>query len=116
MILINTKNQTIITKNLIALKNLMDKSLGLIIRDIDQAVIFKTRFGIHTFLLKTPIDVIICDKTLKVQAYKKNLKPNRICLWNPIYNLVIELPAGAIKKGEINLGDTLNIHNEGETW
>ena len=69
----------------------------------------ETRFGIHTFGLKYPIDVLILDNGNKVVFLKKNLMPWRIFLWNPIYDKVLELPQGTIDKKKIKINDAVNL-------
>lgn len=78
--------------------NLKEKIQGLIGKDKPYALTINTRFGIHTFGLKFPIDVLILNNKNKVVSIKKKLKPNRIFLWNPMYKKVVELPAGTIEK------------------
>jgi uncharacterized protein len=70
-------------------------------------VYFHTRFGIHTFGLKFPIDVLILDHSNKVIKTRENLVPNQIFLWNPKYKAVLELPGGEVEKHKIKKGDTL---------
>ncbi|HSW48277.1 MAG TPA: DUF192 domain-containing protein [Candidatus Saccharimonadales bacterium] len=72
-------------------------------------VYFQTRFGIHTFSLKFPIEVVILDKNNCVVKLKENLKPNRIFLWNPIFDKIIELPSGETKRLKITLGTKLQL-------
>ena len=84
-------------------KNLKEKIQGLIGKDKPQALMLKTHFGIHTFGLKFPIDVLILNDNNKVVSIKKNLKPNRIFLWNPRYERIIELPHGTIEKKQIKI-------------
>lgn len=91
------------------LKGLKEKSLGLLFAKKASPVLIQTRFGIHTFGLKFPIDILILDSSNKVIKLKADLKPNRIFLWNPIYSKVIELPAGEIKKRNIKIGDKIEI-------
>jgi len=68
-----------------------------------------THWGIHTFGVRSPIDVVILDNNNRVAKLTQNLPPNRIFLWNPLYQHVIELPAGAIAKKKITLGSTVKI-------
>lgn len=85
------------------------KIIGLIGKDKPQIIIFKTRFGIHTFFLKFPIDLIIVSKEKRVVFIKKSVKQNKIVFWNPKYNTVIELPEGTIKKLNIKIGSILKF-------
>jgi uncharacterized protein len=90
-------------------KNLKEKVQGLIGRDEPVAIMLKTRFGIHTFGVKFPIDVLILNNGNKVMSVKENLKPNRIFLWNPKYKKVLELPGGIIKKKTIKINDVIDL-------
>lgn len=75
-----------------------DRTKGLIGKLRPEAIYFHTRFGIHTFGMKFPIDVIITNEQSKIVALQESLQPNRIFVWNPLYRRVFELPIGTIKK------------------
>ena len=90
-------------------KNLREKIQGLIGKKKPQSLMLKTRFGIHTFGLKFPIDVLILNNENKVASIKKNLKPNRIFLWNPMHDKVLELPSGTIQKYAIKVKIPIDI-------
>lgn len=100
----NKTQKTLIAKNLYK-KNAFGKIKGLIGEKTPQAIIFNTRFGIHTFLIQFPIDVVILDKNRQVVALKRGLKPNRIFFWNIRFDTVIELPGGVLNKSKTQLGD-----------
>jgi uncharacterized membrane protein (UPF0127 family) len=93
-------------KKLISIK---DKSIGLVNSKKAYPVYFQTRFGIHTFGMRFPIDVIILDKSNRVVKIVENLQPFRIFIWNPFFNQVIELPVGTIEKYNISKGKTIII-------
>lgn len=107
MNILNTYKKIIITKDLEEAKTFLDKSLGLLRRSSPRSLLFKTRFGIHTFGLKFNIDVLVLDKRLKVVKLRKSLKPNQFFFWNPRFNLIIELPEGSINQSKTRLGDYL---------
>lgn len=109
MILNNITQNTIVTKDLKEATSFLDLSLGLLRKSNPRSMLFKTHFGIHTFFLTEPIDVIILDSHLKVVKMKENLKPNRLFFWNPKYYLVIELPQQSIKLSKIQLQDQLSV-------
>lgn len=90
-------------------KNLREKIQGLIGKDKPQALLIRTHFGIHTFGLRFPIDVLILNKKNEVVAIKKNLQPKKIFIWNPIYEKVLELPAGTIEKKRIKKNMPIDI-------
>lgn len=93
------------------LYTLKEKSIGLIGVNNAYPVYFTTRWGIHTFGLKFPIDVLILDKNFRVVILKPNLQPNRIFYWNPQHFRVLELPDGEIKKKRIKLGNHISLVN-----
>jgi len=105
----NLTRKTIISKDFKLLKDFRSKSKGLINNNYAKTVIFYTRFGIHTFGVKFPIDIIITDKKLKVSSIKERLVPNRVFLWSPKGSLVIELENGAIKRSKTEVDDILEI-------
>ena len=69
----------------------------------------ETRFGIHTLGLKFPIDALVLDSQKKVVAFKESLYPNRIFIWNPRFNIVLEMPIGTIQKYNIKKGTEIFI-------
>ncbi len=102
-----TKN-TVISNDYLKVSGI-DKVSGLIGKNNKQALVFNTRFGIHTFFLKYPIDVIILGKNNKINSIKENLKPNRFFFWNPKYDLVIEARADSIRKSGSKIGDIISL-------
>jgi uncharacterized protein len=90
-------------------KNLKEKIQGLIGENNPHTLMIRTRFGIHTFGVKFPIDVLILNKKNQAVSMKEGLKPNRIFLWNPLYEKVLELPAGTIKKHGIKMHDLIDL-------
>lgn len=89
--------------------NLKEKIVGLIGKDRPENLLIKTRFGIHTFGVKFPIDVVVINKQNKIVTIKQNLKPNRIFFWNPIFNKVLELPFGTVKNNCFKKNQFLEI-------
>ena len=90
------------------LKSQKDLTIGLINHIKPEPVMLLTRFGIHTFGLSFPIDVVILDKGGIAVKLKKNLKPNNVLFWPVKYNKVLELPSGLIKKYRIKIGSKIN--------
>ena len=89
--------------------NIFLKVKGLLGTDKPYALLLKTHWGIHTFGMKYAIDVIILDGANKIVALKQNLKPNRIFLWNPKYEKVVELPSGFIRKNKLILQQKIQL-------
>jgi len=87
--------------------NIFEKTKGLLGTKKAFFLLLKTRWGIHTFGMQYPIDVVILNNEKKVVTLKPNLKPNRIFLWNPKYFLVLELTSGFILKNKLNIGEKI---------
>lgn len=86
------------------------KSLfGLSFKKRILSVYFETSFGIHTFFMTKPIDVIVLDEDFIVRDLRMKLKPFRIFIWNPKYFRVVEGPSGFIKKNKIKIGSRVNL-------
>ena len=92
-------------------RGIKEETFGLIGESKFHPLLIKTRFGIHTFFLKFPLDVVVLDKNNKIVKLRQNLAPNRIFVWNPKYGKVLELPKNTINKMKLDLGDKVNIEN-----
>lgn len=108
MILKNITNNTIVTKDLKVVNSFADRLLGLNNPKNPRSLMFKTHFGIHTFLLKEGIDVIVVDKNFVVKIIK-SLKPNKIFIYKMSLKNVLELPQGSIKKSKTKINDKLKM-------
>ena len=105
MKIINQTKKIILAENFIEATSLKDQTLGLLAHSTPIAMILKSRFGIHTLLMKYPIDVLILDRENTVVAIKQHMTPNKFFLWNPMYNFIVELPQNSIKNSQTSLGD-----------
>ncbi len=103
----NVTKNTLISQNHDIANKFLDKTLGLLKKDSNSCLVIKTRFGIHTIGMKNPIDILILDRKNKVARLKENLSPQRIFIWNPKLDTVLEIPMGSIKKSSTTLGDLL---------
>jgi uncharacterized membrane protein (UPF0127 family) len=101
----NITKKTIVAKQVVEANGMLQKSFGLLLYKAPKAMLFQTRFGIHTFFMRYPIDVVILDKEFKVVALKIDMKPGRIFVWNPRYEYVLELPQGSIVETKTSLHD-----------
>ena len=102
-----TKN-TVVSKEIVIKKGL-EKISGVMWTKKPESITFKTRFGIHTFFVRFPIDVLILDKNMKVRVLREKLEPNRIMLWDLRFDTVIELPVGFINRSKTELNDLLEF-------
>lgn len=109
MILKKENSGVIICKDLKACVSFSDRMLGLLSFRNPRNLLFFTRFGIHTFFLKEPIDVLVLNAGFQVVFLKSGLKPYRFFFWDPGYKTVLELLPGSINKFGIRKGDTLTL-------
>ena len=91
------------------LKSFFDKSIGLLGAKIPHTIYFKTKYGIHTFGMRFPIDVLILDNDYKIVKLTENLKPNKIFTWPTRFDNVLELPTGEIKRLKLKQGDEIKL-------
>lgn len=82
---------------------------GLMFKNKIEPVYFETRFGVHTFFVKHPIDVVILDDHNVVKKVTHALQPWRIFVWNPKWSRVVELPEGTIRKKKIVEGIKITL-------
>ena len=75
-------------------------------KNIDKALLFDRCNSIHTFFMKTNIDVIMCDKNYKVLYFYKNLPKNRIILPKKNVYIVIETPSNYFN---VKVHDTIKM-------
>ena len=86
-------------------KTFLQKLKGLMLqKNFNYILKFKTN-GIHTFFMKTKIDVILTDKNNKVLYIYKSLKPNKIILPKRGVKYTYEAPINCLK---IKIGDIFN--------
>lgn len=75
-------------------------------KKIDQALMFDHCNSIHTFFMRTAIDVLLCDKNNKVLYCYKNLGRNKVILPKKGVKIVYELPVGYFN---VQVNDRLEI-------
>ncbi len=91
------------------LKNSLQKTVGLIGEKHPQTVYLNTRFGIHTFGVGFPIDVLVLSRENNIVKVKENMQPNNVFFWNPVYDKIVEMPAGDVKKNKIKNGELVKL-------
>lgn len=110
MILKNKTTNKTVCKDLKICSSFIDQLFGLLLPSNPRNLLFKTRFGIHTFFLKNAIDIVVLDEDMKVRVMKQDLDPNKLFFWNPRYFWVLELPKGTIKTYKIKPDDIFSIN------
>ncbi len=89
--------------------SLIDKTIGLIGKDSVSPLLIETRWGIHTFFMKQPIDILILDNDYIVRRIKENLSPFSIFIWNIRYRLVLECPVKTVEKYHLSPGKKVRL-------
>lgn len=89
--------------------SLHDAIIGLIGAKNPYGLCLFTRFGVHTFGVRFPLDIVILDKQDKIVRIKERLLPNRLFFWPPIWQCVLELPQGTIQEKKLHIGDTIAL-------
>ena len=96
MIIKNTSKNTILSNDAKIASTFLDRTLGLLNKNNPKTLVFFTRFGLHTFGLNKPIDILVLKGDCTVKKLGKNISPNGFFFYNPVFNIVIELPKGTI--------------------
>lgn len=87
----------------------MDRLLGLLNPRNSRYLVFHTHFGIHSFFMSKPIDVLLLDNNQKIIRLKQKLVPFRMFFYNPQYSTVIEMPQGTIRRLRLHINDKIFI-------
>ncbi len=91
--------------------NLIESLVGLIGEKKPYPLLLNTNFGIHTFFMKYPIDIVVLDKNNTVVKIKRNLAPWKLFFYSPIYSKILELPYGFIDHLKIKVSSKLDIYH-----
>lgn len=105
----NATRGTVIAEGARVARTLPEKIKGLLGEKTPNAMVFRTRWGIHTIGMRFPIDCIVCDSDGRVKATRVDLYPGRFFMWNPLWSILIELPAGTIKESGTQIGDEIEF-------
>ena len=89
--------------------SIANRTIGQIGKTKPEPLMFFTRFGIHTFGMRFPLDIIVLDDNSVVVELKQSLEPNRVFFWPPKFNKVLELPEGYIRTKKIKIGSNLSL-------
>ena len=74
--------------------------------NIDHALLFNHCNSIHTFFMKSNIDVIKCNKNDVIMCYYNNLKKNKVIFPKKNVYKTIELPVNYF---DVKIGDKIKI-------
>lgn len=76
---------------------------------VGEGLLIRPCRGVHTFLMKFPIDLVFLDGDNRIVATVENLKPQRLTKLLPRARAVLELPAGTISASGSVAGNRIEI-------
>jgi uncharacterized membrane protein (UPF0127 family) len=111
MVLVNTTKKTVLSDRCHFANTVLKRMIGLLNRRkfVDgEGLLFDRCYGVHTFGMRFPIDVLFLDKDLHVIRAVKALPPYRTSVVRKaVY--VLELPVGALENTRTEEGDQIQI-------
>ncbi len=111
MVLVNATKKTIVSDNCHFANSVLKRMIGLLNRGQlgrGEGLLLDRCYGIHTFGMRFPIDVLFLDKDLRVIRAVKALPPYRTCVVKKsVY--VLEVPTGALDASRTTEGDQIQI-------
>jgi len=111
MVLVNATKKTVVSDNCHFANTVLKRMVGLLNRghfDKGEGLLLDRCYGIHTFGMRFPIDVLFLDKDLCVIRAVKALPPYRTCVVKKsVY--VLEVPIGALDTSRTGEGDQIQI-------
>lgn len=85
------------------------RAKGLLGRDrIDGALLLRPARSVHSFGMRFPIDVALCDRDLRV-LHIASLRPHRVTLPRWGARAVIEAEVGSFERWGVREGDQLEV-------
>ena len=112
MPVINGTKRTWIVSKVNKAHNFLNRIIGWIGRpkiDPEAALWVRPCWGIHTFGMSFPVDVVFLEKNHRVVAIIQELPVNRISPFVFRADSVLVLPAHSIKKSRTTIGDLIDI-------
>jgi uncharacterized membrane protein (UPF0127 family) len=111
MVLVNATKKTVVSDNCHFANTVLKRMVGLLNRGQfgqGEGLLLDRCYGIHTFGMRFPIDVLFLDKDLHVIRAVRALPPYRTCVVKKsVY--VLEVPVGALDASHTVEGDQIQI-------
>jgi uncharacterized protein len=111
MVLVNATKKTVVSDNCHFANTVLKRMVGLLNRGqlgAGEGLLLDRCYGIHTFGMRFPIDVLFLDKDLCVIRAVKALPPYRTCVVKKsVY--VLEVPVGVLDASRTGEGDQIQI-------
>ena len=111
MVLVNVTRKTILSDRCHFANTVLKRMVGLLNRRKfakGEGLLLDRCYGVHTFGMRFPIDVLFLDKDLRVIRAVNALPPYRTSIVKKaVY--VLELPVGALEGSHTEEGDQIQI-------
>lgn len=107
--ILKTNDGIVISADAQLASSFTQRTLGLLNHRNSRTLIFNTRFGIHTFFMDKPIDIILLNKSRQIVKIKEGLFPNRFFFYHPRFSYIIEMPFGTIHKFSLAINDKILV-------
>jgi uncharacterized membrane protein (UPF0127 family) len=111
MVLVNVTKKSVVSNRCHFANSVFKRMVGLLNRKAlapGEGLLIDRCYGIHTFGMRFPIDVLFLDKDLKVMRAVAALPPFRTCVVRrAVY--VLEMPVGAIQSTRTEAGDQIQF-------
>lgn len=111
MVLVNATRKTVVSDQCRFANSVLKRLVGLLNRKnfvTGEGLLFDRCYGIHTFGMRFPIDVVFLDREYKVIRTVPALPPLRTCaVRQAVY--VLELPVGSIERSGTMEGDQIQV-------
>lgn len=114
--LVNRRTGATICRRVHVVRSLWERMVGLMGRkplQADEALWLEPCNGVHTFLVRCPIAVIVLGRDLTVLAIHGKVQPNRLVCPVRCGYVTIELLPETLAKAEVMLGDRMCLVREG---
>jgi hypothetical protein len=111
VVVVNASKNSVVAENCRFANSVLKRMIGLLNRRslaAGEGLLLDRCYGIHTFGMRFPIDVLFLDHDLHVLRAVSALPPCRTCATKrAVY--VLELPAGTIGRTKVEAGDQIQI-------
>jgi len=111
MVLYNVTRKSVVSDRCHFANSVWKRMIGLLGRKAflpGEGLLIDRCYGVHTFGMRFPIDLLFLDKDLRVIKPVRALPPHRTCVVRKaVY--VLELPVGSIDRSNTEWGDQIQI-------
>lgn len=88
-------------------RSFLARTIGLIGRSWVIPMLFPRCHSIHTFFMRFPVDIACLDLNHRVIRVMPGVRPWRVVAGGRRTHSILELPAGALRKRGIGVGDQI---------